>query len=53
MMSAGPIDVEWSADAFAHLNRFADFLQNDAPALTTIVGAESLLGLSVFRGAST
>jgi hypothetical protein len=40
MMPAGPIDGEWSEDALAHLNRFADLLQNDAPALATIVGDE-------------
>jgi hypothetical protein len=40
MMSAGPIDVEWWEEALAHLNRFADSLQNDARALATIVGDE-------------
>jgi toxin ParE1/3/4 len=39
---AGSIDVEWSDDALADLNRFAEFLHEDSPRLAAIV-AEAII----------
>jgi len=37
---ARPIDLEWSDDALADLDRFAAFLQDQSPQLATIVAEE-------------
>jgi plasmid stabilization system protein ParE len=34
---AGPVDIEWSPDALADLERFADFLHEHHPELAGIV----------------
>ncbi len=34
---AGPIDLQWSDDALADLNRFAAFLQDQSPELAAVV----------------
>jgi plasmid stabilization system protein ParE len=37
---ASSIDLEWSADALADLDRFAAFLHDESPELATIVAQE-------------
>ncbi len=37
---AGPVEVEWSLDALAHLNRFAAFLHDQFPELAARVAGE-------------
>lgn len=37
---AGSIDLEWSDDALADLNRFAEFLQKESQQLAVIVAEE-------------
>lgn len=37
---AGPIDLDWSEDALADLDRFAAFLHDHSPELAVIVAEE-------------
>lgn len=37
---AGPIDLDWSEDALADLDRFAAFLHDQSPELAAIVAEE-------------
>ena len=40
---AGSVNLEWSDDALADLNRFAEFLQKEHPELAAIVAEEITL----------
>ena len=37
---AGPVDLEWSDDALADLDRFAAFLHDQSPELAAVVARE-------------
>lgn len=37
---AGPVELEWSEDSLADLDRFAAFLQDQSPELAAIVAQE-------------
>ena len=37
---AGPVEIEWSLDALADLDRFAAFLHEQFPELAALVGGE-------------
>jgi plasmid stabilization system protein ParE len=46
---AGPVDVEWSPDALADLNRFAAFLHDQFPDLAARVAGELIARTDVLR----
>ena len=46
---AGPVEVEWSVDALADLDRFAAFLHNEFPELATRVAGELISRTDVLR----
>lgn len=46
---AGPVEVEWSVDALADLDRFAAFLHDQFPELAARVGAELVARTDLLR----
>jgi plasmid stabilization system protein ParE len=46
---AGPVEIEWSIDALADLDRFAAFLHERFPDLVTHVGSELIARADVLR----
>ncbi|MBL8136752.1 MAG: type II toxin-antitoxin system RelE/ParE family toxin [Acidobacteria bacterium] len=46
---AGPVDVEWSVDALADVDRFAVFLHNEFPDLASRVAGELIARTDVLR----
>lgn len=46
---AGPVDIEWSLDALADLNRFAVFLHDQFPDLAARVAGELVARTDVLR----
>ena len=46
---AGPVDVEWSLDALADLDRFATFLHNQHPDLAGRVAHELIGRAEILR----
>ena len=46
---AGPVDIEWSLDALADLDRFATFLHEQSPDLATRVANELIVRADVLR----
>lgn len=46
---AGPVEVEWSLDALADLNRFAAFLHDQFPDLAARVAGELVARTDVLR----
>ena len=46
---AGPVEIEWSLDALADLNRFAAFLHGQFPELAARVASEFIARADVLR----
>ncbi len=46
---AGPVDIEWSLDALADLDRFATFLHQQFPDLAAHVANELIVRADVLR----
>lgn len=46
---AGPVEVEWSVDALADLDRFAAFLHDQFPELAACVAAELVARTDLLR----
>ena len=46
---AGPVEIEWSLDALADLDRFAAFLHGKFPELATLVASELIARADVLR----
>ena len=46
---AGPVDLEWSLDALADLDRFAVFLHGQFPELAALVASELIARADVLR----
>ena len=46
---AGPVEIEWSLDALADLNRFAAFLHGQFPELAARVAGELIARADVLR----
>jgi plasmid stabilization system protein ParE len=46
---AGPVEIEWSLDALADLDRFAEFLHDQVPELAARVASELIARADVLR----
>lgn len=46
---AGPVEIEWSLDALADLNRFAAFLLGQFPELAALVASELIARADILR----